>query len=156
MWWALFRQTTTLCLSVAGDVDAVHVKLVYFAIVTRIKSLRHSQNDPFPSIGQHDHFSGILVKRNPLDFPRAPKLAEGVLVGDVFSSILDICDKTPQIVRFVILLFFFLLFFRHRRRKRSDKRVEPALKTVGQFRTEGARVVYGRGKPLFATLVSHV
>jgi hypothetical protein len=76
---------------------------MYFTIVTRIKPLRHSQNDPFPSIGQYDHFSGSFVKSDPLNFPRTPKLTEGVLVRDILGSILDICDKTPQIVDFMIL-----------------------------------------------------
>ena len=89
--------------SVARKDYAEHVKFMYFAIVTWIKPLWHSQNYPFASIGQHDHFSGIFVKSNPLDFPRAPKLTEGVLVGYILSSILDICDKTPQIVHFMIL-----------------------------------------------------
>ena len=72
---------------------------MYFTIVTWIKSLRHSQNYPFPSIGQYDHFSGSFVKSDSLDFPRTPKLTEGVLVRDILGSIVDpLTDESHTVV----------------------------------------------------------
>ena len=63
--------------------NPVDVDLVDFAIVARVQTLRHAEDDSLAAIGEDQHLTRLAIEIDALDFTRSAELGERLFVCHV-------------------------------------------------------------------------